>query len=312
MKMMSGHQPEAGILYVAFGYEYLLMAIHSVRTAKQSNPGIGAALVTNVQVSRLPAVSDLFDYIVEEDMRNELNRLAKTQAYQYSPFEKCLFLDCDTEVLGDVTPLFKCLDQYDVVLKMDPRPTRKIYEIAEGVPGHLFPTWNSGVVFFRKGNGADRFFAEWHRVFREMGGRSDQPALARTIYLNPDIKLLSVTAMWNTFPQDEELLRAKKIRFKSRIRHYRHPDQFPDVAAAIYGCHMDIGHMLESNLAEVKGVGKRYRVMMRFWYQNKISYAIYRRVHKRLNKILPMLNLELRRDKQRVGDTYKTLADNPE
>ena len=29
-------------------------------------------------------------------------------------FQKTLFLDCDTEVNGDLTPMFDCLDRFDI------------------------------------------------------------------------------------------------------------------------------------------------------------------------------------------------------
>ena len=50
----NGHaHAKRGVLYVAFGLEYLVMAAHSALTVKRHSPDLGTQLVTNLPVTGL-------------------------------------------------------------------------------------------------------------------------------------------------------------------------------------------------------------------------------------------------------------------
>jgi len=276
----------SGIIYVAFGYEYVLMALHSARSAITNNSTLKCALVTNSHIEEIKQIKNVFCFVEEVESANEHNRHIKTNISSYSPFEKTLFLDCDTEVNGDLTPMFDCLDRFDIIAKLNSEPTLKTYDIAPQIPSHAFPTWNTGAIFFRSGEQTNRLFAEWGRIFREMKGERDQPAFARTIYENPDIKLLSVNCLWNTDPADLRLLLGKKTRSKSIIWHYREPSKFLPAARAIYELHCEISkdYCKNNDPLEVHYVDRRYKMMLKPWYAlNKVRRLFSR---KRSDKVL--------------------------
>ncbi|PSN19199.1 hypothetical protein C7271_08575 [filamentous cyanobacterium CCP5] len=50
------------------------------------------------------------------------SRFAKVSLYQLSPFEKTLYLDCDTCLLDSVGEIFEDLDQWDLLVTPDVRP----------------------------------------------------------------------------------------------------------------------------------------------------------------------------------------------
>jgi hypothetical protein len=264
-----------GLVYVGFGYEHLLMAAHSAFTAKKHNPELICTVITNIKLNETNLLADYFDFVHEESLDSEHNRDVKIRAIDYATFEKGAYLDCDTEVQGDLGPLFRCLDRFEIILKLNARPTNKNYRIDEGLSGNEFPFWNGGMVFFKNGPSASRFFREWLRIFYEIGKRSDQPALARTVYENPDIRYLSVNCMWNTFPDDVSLLKTKGYTTPSRIWHYRDPRDFPDVAARIFQHHSVVSAAVYQDTdkirAEIQAIEKKYRFLCSWFYRCDVT-----------------------------------------
>ena len=290
-------QYNSGILYIAFGYEYVLMALHSAKTAQITNPNLKYAIVTNLHIRNIDQIEDVFCLIREVDMADEYNRSVKTRAGGYSPFEKTLLLDVDTEVNGDLSPMFKCLDRFDVIAKLNPEPTVKDFSISPQIPGYVFPTWNTGVIFFNFGAKTDRLFSEWNRIFLEMQGNRDQPAFARTIYENPDIKLLSVNCIWNMNPAERRFFIDKRSKLESRIWHYRDPDESIGVAQAIYKLHTECCKVFAQNNPErgdVNEVERRYSVMLKPWYRLQF-----------FRKLLLMTTKSLKRPKKTTGKSFK-------
>lgn len=275
-----------GILYIAFGYEYLLMAANSAATAKVTNPDLGCAVITNIPVAKSKEVTSIFDHINVIDSTGGAGMFMKTDAVNLSPFEYTLLLDCDTEVWGSLNPMFECLNRYDLVLKINPKPTHLDYQIDENLPGFLFPQWNSGAIFFKKSTDIVDLFADWRAQFIEMEGRSDQPSLAAALYRNPGIRVLSVTVIWNTFPAELKLMKFGKAQFKSRIFHYRFPGEFPKIAERIYTVHRRF--LSESALVsalsgrEIQEVEKKYSIFTSLFYKRKIT----RKMFKRLRRVL--------------------------
>lgn len=305
---------KCGLVYVAFGYEYLLMAAHSAWTAKQSNPGITCTLVTNLPMARADALSSYFDHIHVERMEHARNRDAKTRAVEFASFDKGAYLDCDTEVQGDLGPLFRCLDRFEIILKLNARPTNKDYVIDEGITGNEYPFWNGGMVFFKGGASAERFFSAWRRLFYASGKRSDQPALARAVYENPDIRYLSVNCMWNTFPEDIPLLNTKGYLTHSRIWHYRDVRDFPDVAARVFRHHQNVSAAIrqesEEMREEISAIEKKYRVLCSWHYQCKLTRGCFFAVLRFCWLFGFLRDYHFGRIRYREGGQFKNLQEN--
>jgi hypothetical protein len=227
-------------------------------------------VVTNLNCDS-EALKTYFDHVFVENIESKKNRNIKLNSIRYCSSEKGAYIDCDTEICGDLSPIFTCLDRFDLVLKLNPRPTNKDYEIAEGLPGNLFPYWNGGLAFFRNEAPAKKFFSEWLKIFHEFGKRSDQPAMAKAVFENPDIRCLSVNAVWNTFPDDRSLLTTKGYNTPSRIWHYRDVKDFPDMAGKIFLHHEAVSKAVsldsEGVEAEILSVENRYRFMCSFVYR---------------------------------------------
>lgn len=270
------HISDKMVIYVAFGYDYLVMSMLSARSVREYNREISCLLITNQKIDR-SHLYKFFDVIHFIDKNHDENRNFKIAAFSFAEKDKCLYLDCDTLVRGSLEPMFECLNHYDVIIKLNPRPSDKDYNVSDGIPGFLFPSWNAGVIFFRKNAAVEKLFEDWGRYFCEMKKRSDQPTLARAFFDNPEIKVLSTNSIWNTFPEEREFLRTKNVRFNSRIFHYRNPEKFPEIAQNIIEIHRQISEQNANDpllLEEIANFEKRYRIINGKIYKTKLGRSL--------------------------------------
>ena len=130
----------AGFVYVATGEKYMNEAIRSVRSLRVHNPGVRVCLLAD----RDPPPG-LFDDVLP--IKNPaFGFLDKLQMIRV-PYERAVFLDTDTFIIGDIRDLFRLLDVHDVAAKLEVYPGWD-YEFPE-VPS-AFIEYNTGLIAFRK------------------------------------------------------------------------------------------------------------------------------------------------------------------
>lgn len=190
-----------GVLFIAFGYEYLFMAIHAARTAKEETPGIGAAIVTNVPISDVVLESGerLFDYISVSEETLDKNRKYKLSLDKISPFEETIFLDADTEVRKSLWPMFEILRHHPIAARPKVTATKWRFSLwgKEAVDFGLCE-FNSGVIGFLKDHSLVKHFFEcWERDYALMGDFHDQGSFMRSIYDGGYTPILPLSGEWN-------------------------------------------------------------------------------------------------------------------
>jgi hypothetical protein len=320
--MQNYNKLKKGVIYIAFGYEYLLMAIHSAETVKKTNPDVLCELITNLPFNN----SKFKDYSPFDSTKffkceSKYNRKFKTNIIDYATFDIGAYLDCDIEIKGSLEPIFRCLDRFDVAIKMEQEPQVKDFLIAPGIHGHFFPVWNGGVIFFRKNEIAKTLFKKWFEIYRKEQKTSDQPALVRAIYETPDLKLLSLNAIWNTFSRKEVLilnyrkLSKSSIEWlkESRIWHYRRPEEWPYVAPSLYNIHKNISNFVVRpdtiTSKEIYDIGRKYKIFSTAFYRFIFNRPLFKRGFEIILKILIKLgivkDIKLYRNRYYVGEKYK-------
>lgn len=315
MEMITTIMTNYELIYIAFGYEYLLMAAHSATTAINNNQGINCTLITNINIDsrKIKDVSP-FNKVIFIDKSSNLNREIKTNVTKYASADYCAYIDCDTEILGSLEPIFKCLKVFDFAMKLNAKPTPKIYEIAPGIPYNLFSSWNGGVIFFRNNKKAQEFFKKWAELYKREGKTHDQPTLARAVFETPGLKLLTLNNFWNTLPIDLRILRSRSK--DSRIWHYRNPNEWPKVAPAILQMHENFSVALidpsTSLLQEVAIVEQRYKLLSSTFYHYCVKHPSLVKFFKNYVRALAKLGLirqkvKLSRDEHIYGDKYETI-----
>jgi hypothetical protein len=166
-----------GFVYVATGTGYLDEARHSATSLRQHHPETPICLVTDQRVSVAPP----FDHVVVVTGA-EHKPIDKLLAL-HCPFVRAVFLDTDTRVFGDLTPLFAVLDEFDLAALQDVNRGWN-YELP-GVPA-CFSEFNTGVIAFRRTPAVVEFFQQWRdnhaALARDHGFVNDQPAFRQTLY----------------------------------------------------------------------------------------------------------------------------------
>lgn len=221
-----------GVVYLAYGIEYLIMAAHSSYTLKMSNPNLKVQVITNVPIVEVVRNSlSIFDIItfIEDDQIN--NRKIKLSLEKLSNFDKTVFIDSDTEILKDISALFDMLDFWPFALKFNSYYVPRKMTIFDKDVNYLnLSDWNSGVLVFNKNNDySTNLFSKWRKNYKELGFSQDQPALKKTIYEMRQFPL-PLSGEWNAKRSNiAEYHLLNKFREKVYIYHYRDPSRDIDV-----------------------------------------------------------------------------------
>lgn len=148
---------DSGFVYVATGKRYADEARASAASLRRHHPDTRICLIADRQPE------DVFwdDFILLDHphfgFRDKL-------AMQRAPYSRCVFLDTDTTICGDLSPLFTILARYDVCgIQLS---EGQDYVMEGGIPS-AFPEMNGGVIGFRAGAATAEFFSLWERYYEE-------------------------------------------------------------------------------------------------------------------------------------------------
>lgn len=205
--MDRGTSSARGIYCVAFGDPARTCAKTMMATAKKHMPEIPICLCSDRKIG-------LEDVLVTQPDSDIGGRRAKLKAYELAPaeWEAVLYLDADTEVVGDIRFYFELIeDGWEFVICKDPhlmdtmhafRRKNNLQELAETAEQiHTMHTlqYNGGVWAFKRNKRVARFFARWLAEWEKHAQR-DQGALIRAMYTEP-LRVYLLGNEWNTFPK---------------------------------------------------------------------------------------------------------------
>lgn len=168
-----------GFVYVATGPGYLEEAAVSAASVRRHHPGTPICLVTDREI----APGGPFDHVVRRS--DTVHKPVDKLLARHCPFERAIFLDTDTKVFGDLSPVFDLLEQFDLAALQD--VNRGWHYAMPDVP-LAFSEFNTGVIAFRRSAAIEQFFAAWRthydELHRTLGLVNDQPAFRRALYLS--------------------------------------------------------------------------------------------------------------------------------
>jgi len=212
-----------GVIFVATGPAYVDLAVQSAHSLRASNPGIAADLFTDDLTAAGLAVFDQVHPVPRAHAR------AKLDCLPLSRFDRTLFLDADTLVVGDLGDLWDIADRFDLAMAHDVRRASAL--IREGLTTatpYAFPQHNSGVILYRNTPATTAFFADWAARFAASGLSRDQIPLKdmlwdtalRVYVLPPEFNLRRVTMLDAWEPLDA---RVKIIHSHRLMDHMQNP-----------------------------------------------------------------------------------------
>jgi hypothetical protein len=285
--------PPLEILYLAFGYRFLVMAINSARSARKAGTDAHIKLITNLPLKRVALDGEaLFDEIIVIDALNRENRYSKIRIVDFADGPVSLYLDCDTEVRFPLHKFTPILTKFDVAL----RPMLNTPNDFPVIDGHGsleigLTNMNAGIMFIAKSEGARKLFDLWAKYFPEMGFKNDQPSFQRSV-IESNARVYPLGIAWNATPLPElDLGFIRSFPDGVRILHYRDPVFWPSAGPALAYVHRNaVVELSERNSAWDKEV-ETFGVIARHYEQPLFRYQWGRR----------FINWQLQRSAARNG-----------
>lgn len=202
--------PSRGFVYVATGTGYVEEAVTSARSLRRHHRDLPICLITD----REDVPAGVFDDVL---VRQDVARKPIDKLHAWScPYDRAIFLDSDTQVFGDLSPLFSLLDRFDLAVLHD--VNRGWHYQLPGVP-ESFTEFNTGVIAFRRTPAMAGFFQLWQRLHAGLAARegfvNDQPAFRQALY-ESDVRVAPIPSEFHflgSFPN--------AVFWKVRLVHTR-------------------------------------------------------------------------------------------
>ena len=161
---------EEGIVYCATGKElFLREAYISINSIKKYNTNIQISIfVDEENFKRIN--KDLFDSIFL--IKNpEFGFGDKIYAMKNTPYQKTIYLDCDTVVADDISEIYNMLEKYEIAAS-NPPFKNKYYR-----PNH----YQAGIIFYKMNSKVSKFFNLWDENYDRINHGNDQPSFRETL-----------------------------------------------------------------------------------------------------------------------------------
>jgi hypothetical protein len=212
-------QKSTGIIYMCFGEKAKREVEKSIVSLRKINQSIPVAVVGDTKVPGTQFIEwqgvSPFDEHRTKGLRFLAGRI-KPHIYGLSPFQNTLYIDADTQFIGNIQPAFDFLNEFDVAIAEENRAISALHNPGPGSKYSWYhhmpeveasikelgdPTMhflNSGVIFFRKSPACEKLFADWSAEWLRWKQWDEQMAFIRAVKNNPDVKLKRLSIRWNS------------------------------------------------------------------------------------------------------------------
>jgi len=155
--MKNKNEYSYGIVYVAWGEHFIIEAINSAKSLRNSGIDYPICLIANTNPD-----NNLFNDFIQ--IKGPSGKKDKLLMYD-APYKKVLFLDTDIIVFKNVIDeMFQLLDRFDIAVNSRGTLADRY---TEEVP-NSFPEYNTGVIVFKKSEITKKFFDIWSTYFDDM------------------------------------------------------------------------------------------------------------------------------------------------
>jgi hypothetical protein len=207
-----------GFCYVADCEAYIDEAMRSIASLRVHMPDVPVALVTHSHLFRKDAC--VTDWVQLQQTRS--GPILKADSW-HAPYERVIFLDTDTLIIGDLTDVFPLLDRFDLASTPEPNAITR-HGIDSGVP-RSFPELNNGFLAFRKTESVRTFFDTWLEEYDRLhdlrGVTANQPAFRIALWKYNSIRHLTLGSEYNLLPHTNS-----SVSQTVAVLHDRSPERF--------------------------------------------------------------------------------------
>ena len=270
-----GKLNDIGIVYAATGPKF----VEECRRSIQSLISIHSQIAISVFTDDSTAFSDLRN---RHSLKDHLLRSPKKSfedkicALTESPYEKTLFLDCDTLVFSNPAKIFDLLENFDLAVCMETYKPHYSHTVPE-----VFPEFNTGVMALRTGSiQVKNFLVNWLELYREQRKsrrdiKHDQPAFREALYYS-QLRISPLPSDWNFFICHPAILNAGE---NIKILHTRIPKHEFSQNLKIKTQHSRV-FLPNSNAMHPSRIGSSNRFLNTFLSLSTIPFRIWSGVKK--------------------------------
>lgn len=205
-----------GIVYMAFGNRAKNEVMKSMASLRKIGLKIPVCVVGNVAVPGTQFIKWDGESPFEPTRRRNFQFLAgrlKPLLYNVTPYDYTMYIDADTEFIGNIMPGFELLKENDIVVTEEMGTIGNLYNKANAgweiniierdftihfigdKPDTKFI--NSGVLFFKKSSLTREVFKMWYSEWMRYEQWDEQLALHRALHCVPLTKVEHLGVEWN-------------------------------------------------------------------------------------------------------------------
>ena len=217
-----------GVLYIAFGENFLKEMLISAESVKKHNPDLHITAFVDKPVDS--------EYVDKCVLIRAKHLRPKIDYIIMSPYEKTLFLDTDTIIDYNIEDMYDLLDNFDLAATHDLARKRKKY--SEVIPEYgdipySFSEVNTGVMVFNKSDKVTTLFKKWRENFYKYYQHCpwDQPSFRISLW-----EAIQNGLQFYVFPVEYNI-RSKANREKQRKFHHTFGEEH--LTPRIYHMHAD-------------------------------------------------------------------------
>ncbi len=241
-----------GILYIAFGDNFIKEATISAESVKRHSPNIPITIFSDKPINS--EYVDNYAIIDPQHIRAKVDFITET------PYDETIFLDSDTIIDYDISDMFELLNKYDFAICHDLARKRK--NVSSLIPEYSkipygFSEVNPGVMVFNKSKSVMDFFDLWKKYFYQYQDKwpYEQPTFRVALWeSNLNFYILPV----------EYNIRSKQNRQKQKNFHHEFGEEH--MTPRIYHMHADM--RINQGIYEVNSVDEA----LEFCKQNYMEY----------------------------------------
>jgi hypothetical protein len=159
-----------GVLYIAIGENYRSEAALSISSLRLVNPNLPTCVLSDKpwdQGGKPPEEFQVIDF--KQNHERWSNLAAKPLHLNNSPFARTLFLDTDTYIARDLSPLFDLLHFYDIGARSGGTP------ICFSDQLRIHPFYATGGILYTRSSTIAEFFEHWQQRYKDLlAGTQDE------------------------------------------------------------------------------------------------------------------------------------------
>lgn len=203
-----------GVIYAVTGDKYQREALKSAESLKKSNPDLHVTIFSDKHIDS--------EYVNECTVIPSEGKRPKVDLLSDTPYDQTIYLDSDTYVTGDLTPMYELLSGFDIGAVQPPTRRYEYGRTSEykkknfheadysseqefrdetniDVP-ESFPAYNTGVLVYENNDATMELFDLWSKIYKEYRElpthTRDQPPFRQAVF-DSDVKIATLPPEYN-------------------------------------------------------------------------------------------------------------------